>query len=41
VNGEVVFNGPVKDDLKTLLRWHARDLDRTMLYTAELPIQVR
>ena len=41
VNGEVVFNGPVRDDLQTLLRWFARDLDRTMLYTAELPIQVR
>jgi poly(3-hydroxybutyrate) depolymerase len=40
VNGEVVFNGPVREDLRTLLRWYARDLDRTMLYTAELPIAV-
>ena len=41
VNGEVVFDGPVREDLQTLLRWYARDLDRTMLYTAELPIHVR
>ena len=41
VNGEVVFNGPVRQDLPTLLRWYARDLDRTMLYTAQLTIQVR
>jgi hypothetical protein len=41
VNGEVVFDGPVREDLQTLLRWYARDLDRTMLYTAELTIQVR
>jgi dienelactone hydrolase len=41
VNGEVVFNGPVRDDLQTLLRWFARDNDRAMLYTAELAIEVR
>jgi predicted esterase len=40
VNGEVVFTGMVAEDLRTLLRWHARDDDRTMLYTAELPIRV-
>lgn len=40
VNGAVVFNGPVRESVRTLLEWHARDHDRTMLYTAELPISV-
>ena len=40
VNGSVVFNGIVAEDLRTLLAWHARDNDRTMLYTADLPIRV-
>ncbi|MCC7124170.1 MAG: hypothetical protein IT178_04930 [Acidobacteria bacterium] len=40
VNGEVVFEGAVTQDLRTLLAWHARDADRTMPYTAELPIRV-
>lgn len=40
VNGEVAFSGMVAEDLRTLLAWHARDADRTMLYTAELPIRV-
>ncbi len=40
VNGEVAFSGTVAEDLRTLLAWHARDADRTMLYAAELPIRV-
>lgn len=40
VNGATVFNGPVTESVRTLLDWHARDQDRTMLYTAELPIRV-
>lgn len=40
VNGAVAFEGVVKPDLRTLLAWHARDADRTMLYTAALPIRV-
>lgn len=40
VNGSVVFNGMVAEDLRTLLAWNARDNDRTMLYTADLPIRV-
>ena len=40
VNGDVVFNGTVAENLRTLLAWHARDDDRTMLYTADLPIRV-
>ena len=39
-NGSVVFNGDVDGDIETLLRWAARDNDRTMLYGAELEIIV-
>ena len=41
VNGTRVFQGPVKKDPAVLLRWAARDNDRTMLYGAELKITVR
>ena len=37
-NGRTVFDGMVKQDVGTLLKWAARDNDRTMLYAAELPI---
>lgn len=40
VNGKQVFRGAVKKDLPTLLRWAARDNDRTVLYGAELKIAV-
>jgi len=40
VNGVQVFSGPVKKDLPTLLKWAARDNDRTALYGAELHISV-
>lgn len=40
VNGKPVFDGPVKKDPATLLRWSARDNDRTMLYGAEVKIVV-
>jgi hypothetical protein len=40
VNGRVVFSGPVKKDENTLLKWAARDNDRTMLYGAELKVAV-
>jgi hypothetical protein len=36
----VIFNSLVPQDLATLLRWSARDNDRTMLYTAELSLKV-
>jgi hypothetical protein len=41
VNGASAFNGPVKKDVATLLKWAARDNDRTMLYGAELHITVQ
>jgi hypothetical protein len=40
VNGKELFNGAVKKDVATLVRWAARDNDRTMLYAAELHIRV-
>jgi predicted esterase len=40
VNGKPVFGGPVKKDHSTLMRWAARDNDRTALYAAELAIAV-
>ncbi|HEX7139272.1 MAG TPA: PDZ domain-containing protein, partial [Vicinamibacterales bacterium] len=41
VNGQTVFDGIVQRDIRTLLKWAARDNDRTMLFAAELPIEVR
>ena len=41
VNGKTVFEGVVQRDIRTLLKWAARDDDRTMLFGAELPIEVR
>jgi predicted esterase len=40
VNGRTVFDGIVRKDLRTLLEWAARDNDRTMLFAAELAIEV-
>ena len=40
VNGVQVFGGLVKKDLPTLLKWAARDNDRTVLYGTELHIAV-
>jgi len=40
VNGQARFRGPLKKDVATLLKWAARDNDRTMLYGAELKIAV-
>jgi pimeloyl-ACP methyl ester carboxylesterase len=41
VNGTQAFSGMVKRDLPTLLKWAARDNDRTALYGAELHITVQ
>ena len=40
VNGRQVFSGIVRKDPVTLMRWAARDNDRTALYEAELKIAV-
>jgi len=39
-NGQVSFTGRVEKDLPTLLKWAARDDDRTMLFGAEIQVQV-
>lgn len=40
VNDRVMFDGVVEKDLPTLLRWAARDNDRTMLVGAEIAIEL-
>jgi predicted esterase len=40
VNGNQVFRGATGKDLAVLLKWGARDADRTRLYAAELKVQV-
>lgn len=40
VNGRELFHGPVAMDVTTLLYWASRDLDRTMLFGAELLVDV-
>jgi hypothetical protein len=40
VNGRQVHNAVVAKDATVLLRWAARDNDRTMLYAAELRLTV-
>jgi len=40
VNGRTVFEGVVQKNIRTLLTWAARDNDRTLLFAAELPVEV-
>jgi acetyl esterase/lipase len=39
-NGKVVFEGKVQPSVATLMKWAARDNDRTMLYAAAIPIKL-
>jgi hypothetical protein len=39
-NGRTVFDGRVEGNVSTLLKWAARDNDRTMLFAAELHIKL-
>jgi pimeloyl-ACP methyl ester carboxylesterase len=39
-NGHTAFEGRVERNVKTLLKWAARDNDRTMLYGAEVKIKL-
>ncbi len=39
-DGKTVFEGMVKKDVAALLKWAARDNDRTMLFAAELTIKL-
>lgn len=39
-NGQKSFRGIVPRSLATLLHWAARDMDRTMLFAAELSVEV-
>ena len=40
VNGRTAFEGLVRKDIRALLTWAARDNDRTLLFAAELPVEV-
>ena len=40
VNGKPAYGGRVKRDVGTLVRWAARDNDRSMLYAAEVKVDV-
>jgi hypothetical protein len=40
VNGKSVHDAVISNDIATLVKWAARDQDRTMLYAAELHISV-
>ena len=40
-NGREVFNARVQPSVETLMKWAARDNDRTMLYAAEIKIQLK
>lgn len=39
-NQQLVFEGNLQKDTYTLLKWHAIDLDRTMLFASELKIDL-
>jgi acetyl esterase/lipase len=39
-NGKVVFDAKVQPSAATLMKWAARDNDRTMLYAAEIPVRL-
>ncbi len=39
-NGDTVFDGTLEPSIQTLVKWAARDNDRTMLYGAELQIEL-
>jgi len=39
-NGRTVFEGSVEPNVRTLLKWAARDHDRTMVFGAELSIEL-
>jgi poly(3-hydroxybutyrate) depolymerase len=39
-NGETVFDGMVRPDVEVLTKWAARDEDRTMLYAAEINVDL-
>jgi hypothetical protein len=40
-NGKTVFEGKVQPSTATLLKWAARDNDRTMLYAAEINVRLK
>ena len=39
-DGKVVFDGTVTPSVPTLLKWAAKDNDRTMLFAADVPVRL-
>jgi hypothetical protein len=39
-NGEVAFEGMVRPSVETLRKWAESDEDRTMLYAAEITVEL-
>jgi hypothetical protein len=39
-DGRTVFDGVVKKDVSTLMKWAAQDDDRTMLFAAEVHVRL-
>jgi hypothetical protein len=39
-NGRVVFEGKLQPNVSTLMKWAARDNDRTMLYAGEIQVKL-
>jgi hypothetical protein len=39
-NGKTVFDGRVTRSLPTLMKWAARDNDRTLLFGAEVTVKI-
>jgi hypothetical protein len=39
-NGEVTFEGMVRPSVETLRKWAVIDQDRTMLYAAEITVEM-
>ena len=39
-NGKTVFDAKVQPSLATLMKWAARDNDRTMLYAGEVEVRL-
>ena len=40
-DGRTVFEGRVQKDVRTLLKWAAVDHDRTMLFAAEIHVDLK
>ncbi|PLX23467.1 MAG: hypothetical protein C0597_00935, partial [Marinilabiliales bacterium] len=40
INGKISYQGFFENDKTTLLKWYKNDLDRTMIFGAELTLKI-